>query len=508
MPGKASTALDHLGLVRFLLATTVVIFHSGSAYFPDAGRQAVAGFFCISGFLITKIARETYNERPASFLLNRFLRIYPTYWACLALALLITWYWQPVAETTLPGFGTPDQFGIGNWVNQLTIFSVVPIGGGLPQNFKIIPQSWTLENELYFYLIIGLCTYRSALLTLAAFYTTLFYAVVVLNILPGGFYWSMGSNAFMFFLGSLAYFAAPSLARTTSIRRAQALMLGVALYTLCMYVLPLLMPGYFNLLLLVSPLGMALMLAAMPGIETGRYLWAEHASAYFGRLAYPVFLLHLQAQVALYALLGVQKSPQDNRLLIFAGTYAITLALSVLVVAAVEMPVERLRNRIRILHTVGFPLPLLRIRMIAVVSGAMLLLGTTWAIDYGKGLYRDLQRVTDTKLMRDALRRYHDQFGQFPSPFADANVYSLKAELMDKGFLPTIPNDPLWAATGKQYRYVSHDGQAYGLWIHLEYAQGDIPAGSSCMTGVRHAGTGWYAGAPELNGRQPQECPF
>ena len=78
----------------------------------------------------------------------------------------------------------------------------------------------------------------------------------------------------------------------------------------------------------------------------------------------------------------------------------------------------------------------------------------------------------------------------------------------ERGFLPTIPNDPLWAATGKQYRYVSHDGQAYGLWIHLEYAQGDLPAGSSCMTGVGHAGTGWYAGASEFNGRQPPECPF
>src|SRR5215831_7765356 len=57
---------------------------------PDMwGDGAVEAFFCISGFLVTKIVLEHYAGRPSAYLLNRALRIYPVYWACLLLSCVV-----------------------------------------------------------------------------------------------------------------------------------------------------------------------------------------------------------------------------------------------------------------------------------------------------------------------------------------------------------------------------------------------------------------------------------
>src|SRR5205085_1184904 len=127
------------------------------------------------------------------------------YWACLALAALIAAIWNTAALLTFPGFPTPDQLSAGNWANQITIFSITP-SSPLPSNFKLISQSWSLENELYFYVVLGLCTYRSKQLTIAAFCLALFYDVFLLNYQPGLFYLTPAGNAFIFFMGAVAYF--------------------------------------------------------------------------------------------------------------------------------------------------------------------------------------------------------------------------------------------------------------------------------------------------------------
>jgi hypothetical protein len=125
--------------------------------------------------------------------------------------------------------------------------------------------------------------------------------------------------------------------------------------------------------------------------------------------------------------------------------------------------------------------------------------GTLSILDYRDSQSRDLLRAEHAKSIRAALERYHATYGMYPSQFLDNPLGDLKGPLVDGGYLSTIPADPLWGGTEKQYRYVS-GGPTYGLLLHLEIASGMIPAGGACLTGVETAGTRWWG--------QPPDCPF
>lgn len=77
-----------MGVLRFLLALSVAWTHAG---LPKglSGDLCVTIFFVISGFYMAMVL----NENPAygqvsAFYQQRLLRLFPTYWALLALALL------------------------------------------------------------------------------------------------------------------------------------------------------------------------------------------------------------------------------------------------------------------------------------------------------------------------------------------------------------------------------------------------------------------------------------
>lgn len=50
------------GMYRFMLASFVVVFHIATVYAPGAGSIAVFSFYVLSGYLITRVVSERYNE--------------------------------------------------------------------------------------------------------------------------------------------------------------------------------------------------------------------------------------------------------------------------------------------------------------------------------------------------------------------------------------------------------------------------------------------------------------
>lgn len=190
-----------MGAIRFLLAITVVVNHTGPLFglvFTDA-YIAIKIFFIISGFYMSLILSEKYvgPGRYRLFITNRFLRLYPAYWVVLALSVAVSLFFRYVLDASLL-LGT--WFSRQEFLNPVSAATLVLanlsiIGQDIlffmglakgtgnfyfdpnallaPQPawfFLLVPQAWTLSLELMFYLLVPFLVRRRlwVILSLAA----------------------------------------------------------------------------------------------------------------------------------------------------------------------------------------------------------------------------------------------------------------------------------------------------------------------------------------------------
>lgn len=146
--------LDSLQIIRAVAMLLVLFAHidifsnailnSGFLFgiFRLGGGAGVDLFFVLSGFIITFIHHQDIGKKTksVSYLIKRFARIYPTYWA--------------VNMIIIPLHFLFPQFGAGDETNPYKIINSVLL---LPQTqAPIIHAAWSLTNEVYFYLMFGL----------------------------------------------------------------------------------------------------------------------------------------------------------------------------------------------------------------------------------------------------------------------------------------------------------------------------------------------------------------
>ena len=176
-----------MGLLRFILALSVVLYHSSSIFgFTLVGGQtAVQAFYIISGFYMALILNEKYigiNNSYKLFITNRLLRLYPVYWVVLLLTILYSISVSIYSKgNDFAGFSLYvtyfDKMSLSSFLflifTNLSLFlqdTVMFLGldvtkGNLffTSNYKVttpllyqflfIPQAWTIGIELTFYLI-------------------------------------------------------------------------------------------------------------------------------------------------------------------------------------------------------------------------------------------------------------------------------------------------------------------------------------------------------------------
>lgn len=127
------------GLFRLFLAFVVVIHHS----FPlRLGAWAVAMFFILSGFWISRMWRASYSRKPSpyrTFVISRWWRIAPLFVAVQLIA----------AALVLGGNSVVKPSEISDWCWWATQPTVV----GSTQFGRLLPPSWSLDVEMQFYLI-------------------------------------------------------------------------------------------------------------------------------------------------------------------------------------------------------------------------------------------------------------------------------------------------------------------------------------------------------------------
>jgi len=159
--------------LRGIAALMVVFFHARS-YFgvvPDwtrIGSRGVDIFFVISGFIMVYATRKiSFNESLyktcANFLGKRFIRVVPLYWLALLVTVypyFINWYQTQTVSADL--------------ITIFQDFAFIPhLSIDEDEKGEIFPaliQGWTLNYEVFFYLLFGLSIlarqYRIALVAI------------------------------------------------------------------------------------------------------------------------------------------------------------------------------------------------------------------------------------------------------------------------------------------------------------------------------------------------------
>ena len=171
-----------MGLLRLVLAFSVVVGHLNIAFPNDRffhiflinASSAVICFFTVSGFYMAYVINEKYkfvDHWQKKFLINRCLRLYPTYFFFLILCLVFQIYFR------VPNFltGLKDMGAAHRALNAFLNFSIVgqdiyvmflETKGIDPLRVMPIAQAWSIAVELELYVVAGfLFATRFGLLT-------------------------------------------------------------------------------------------------------------------------------------------------------------------------------------------------------------------------------------------------------------------------------------------------------------------------------------------------------
>ncbi len=194
---------NSLGFLRLFFALMVIFSHAhplgGFGHDPILGKSdtyggiAVYSFFVISGFLITR----SYQNRQSTvqFLWNRLLRIFPGFWACLVVTILLC---APILHYvkyhTLSDYfqfhqAGPLQYFTANFLPEMRQYDINQLTLGLPFPGAFNESLWTLTYELKCYFGIAFlgCTkiLSKQKILVAGLFAFLFQIYAMDSIFPG-----------------------------------------------------------------------------------------------------------------------------------------------------------------------------------------------------------------------------------------------------------------------------------------------------------------------------------
>lgn len=344
-----------MGLFRLLLAFAVVIAHTNPiSWLPMvSGSLAVKLFFVVSGFYMALILTKRYSHSPGAYFLNRFLRLYPLFWAALLIELARavifatlldrppSWWLavSAVAATDLPllfgyagaqlslvGIDVMHLFSWHEW-SGIAWHSTEAAEQGHLRGWRPFPMShaWTLSCEILFYALAPLLV-RSRTLPLAAACLGITAVILTLHTWLDPQLATVASSFFgplqfgYFILGILSfrlYQWVPSFFRRRNLSLALSLLLLASLFALPL-VERVSYTGSLALLWLLALVGIPALFELTKSSKLDRAV---------GEYSYPVYLVHLSCAPLLY--LAV---PPDQWTSGFASAFipVATLLISVL----------------------------------------------------------------------------------------------------------------------------------------------------------------------------------
>lgn len=368
-----------MGILRLLLALSVVVMHCDgglSEHVLVGGQFAVKLFFIISGFYMALILHEKYTGAGSTklFYQNRLLRLLPTYYAVLGLAVVLPlvasavsgrsvnlgqWaVWSEHGRTLPAGV----SFGL-KWLHLTPIGQELPWAGFLDKAtgtvhfaatplsgtrlelfyFMLIPPAWSLSLELQFYLLAPFFVRRATALLVAGLAITVGLRWL-LPLLPVGSpsFWrnqTLLCELGYFTLGALSYRLLHQLRQSgrfpTTPRAGWWVLFGMVALLFSYPWLPALIRGELTAAALASAIPFIFTATAKTGWD--RVL---------GELSYPLYLGHWLIMTSWYGVVAklkvLESMPNTANILIVV---LLSVALAFTIHRLIERPIDRLRQR-------------------------------------------------------------------------------------------------------------------------------------------------------------------
>ncbi|WP_195911031.1 acyltransferase family protein [Streptomyces kaniharaensis] len=215
------------GLLRLVLASSVIFSHAmplgmskpslgelSSRGQTDVGAIAVAGFFVLSGLLIT---RSGMRLSTARFLWNRAIRLLPGLWVCMLLTAFVIAPVVAYHQGRLDGFWShpqnPFRYIEENWAIGVGQWGISGLLDHNPHAGAFNGSIWSLAYEVLCYLVVALFAaagvFRRArwtmVLLVAGLYAFMFSLAVDYHHLQAPIYAKTGMSAWTLpFLGWIA----------------------------------------------------------------------------------------------------------------------------------------------------------------------------------------------------------------------------------------------------------------------------------------------------------------
>ena len=350
-----------LGPLRFLLASFVVMFHL-TGLVPNIGQLSVNFFYVISGYLITLILNEVYKDNSRAFLINRYLRLYPTYYFFALISLLLSIL--PISGTTSSTFHLSwvSKQGVMDWLGNLFIFpwafvtdyAVVSIPHFFASEsfrFRLIPSTWSIAVEITCYFILWAFTARRVSLSILTFLIAVIihFLIHYSSLTPEYAYAPFYAALLPFSMGATGYFFSSMLERKDSFttlkqgKKYLILILVIISFLINWYISTKSINLYSSAPYYINNLIAMLSVMIMHNLDLDGI--AKKFSKTLGDLSYPLFLCQYPAGYIGWLIIG---KPQDIRgWEVFISGYFVAVLISFVSIKIIDKNIALLRNKIR-----------------------------------------------------------------------------------------------------------------------------------------------------------------
>jgi peptidoglycan/LPS O-acetylase OafA/YrhL len=308
------------------------------------GRWGIDLFFVISGFVVAYTMFERRDVSRISdvwrYFVRRSVRLDPTYWTCLCLAVLLTPAIIRLSSNQVfelfPAFGSSPTQALKN------VLYFLPIGGPLH-----LPVAWTLALEVHFYVLFALILVlangaeirwaipRESIITVAVIMMLLIWVLSRIGVLPTSDYW-LTFHLGAFAIGISAAMVYKSVAHSIALLTL-SLTLTIALYisTRESDLAAIFIAGFLVIMGLTSTISAV-------------SCWRPFV--YLGQISYCVYLLHTVIGGLTIELLqtGLSQRPGLHQIAFVVIGVFTTVLVSAVIYLVVERPSIRLSKYVRV----------------------------------------------------------------------------------------------------------------------------------------------------------------